>query len=66
LPDGTPDDVREAVAHSIRVTDGRGVFILSSNTINPDIPFENIRAMYDRGTVADDPDCRFEITGGED
>ena len=52
LPHGTPDDVREAVAHSIRVTDGLGLFILSANTINPDVPMANIRAMYDRNGVA--------------
>ena len=48
LPHGTADEVREAVTHSIEMTNGLGLFILPANTINPDVPLENIRAMYDR------------------
>jgi hypothetical protein len=46
LPHGTVDDVRGAVANSIEATDGRGLFIFPSNTIGPEVPLKNIRAMY--------------------
>ena len=47
LPWGTVRDVRNAVEHSIEVTDGKGLFIQAANTINPEVPLENIRAMYE-------------------
>lgn len=47
LPWGTVQDVRDAVEHSTDVTDGKGLFILSANTINPEVPLENIRTMYE-------------------
>ena len=47
LPWGTVQDVRNAVEHSIDVTDGKGLFVLPANTINPEVPPENIRTMYE-------------------
>ncbi len=48
LPFGTPDDVRREVADRIEVCghDG-GLIIAPSNVIQPDVPLENISALYD-------------------
>lgn len=57
LPVCTPEEVRRKVRHAIDVCRGNAHLVLfTSNTINPDIPLENIYAMYEEareyGTVA--------------
>ncbi len=47
LPHGSVEDVKGQVRTSIDATDGRGLFIFPANTIGPEVPLENIRAMYD-------------------
>lgn len=49
LPACSPDDVRAKVRHAIDVCReaGAGLCIFSANTINPDVPLENVLAMYD-------------------
>ena len=48
LPFFSPDEVRAKVRHAIDVARGQAdLVIFTGNTINPDIPLENIRAMYD-------------------
>ncbi len=45
---GSPGDIRHEIDHHIEVTEGgKGLFFLPSNTLNPDIPLENILAAYD-------------------
>jgi len=47
LPFGTPDDVAAEVRHRISCCGQDGGLILSpSNTIQPDVPLENIMALY--------------------
>ena len=47
LPCCTPDEIRAKVHHAIEVCKGNANLVLfTGNTINPDIPLENIRAMY--------------------
>ena len=55
LPFGTPDDVRAEIDHCIEVTGGRGLFLLPSNTINPDAKMENIRTAYEYARQAQLP-----------
>lgn len=48
LPFGTPDDVVSEVHHRISCCGKNGGLILSpSNTIQPDVPIENILALYE-------------------
>jgi len=48
LPVLTPTEVRRTVRHAIDVCRGNAhLALFTSNTINPDIPLENIYAMYD-------------------
>ncbi len=48
LPFCTPDQIRAKVRHAIQVCRGQADLVLfTGNTINPDIPLENIRAMYE-------------------
>jgi uroporphyrinogen decarboxylase len=48
LPFGTPDDVVSEVHHRISCCGKNGGLILSpSNTVQPDVPLENILALYD-------------------
>jgi len=44
---GTVEDVKQQVKRSIDATGGRGIFIFSSNIIGPEVPVENIIAMYE-------------------
>jgi uroporphyrinogen decarboxylase len=48
LPFGTPKDVREAVRRMIDEcgTDG-GLFVAPTHVIEPDVPWENIVALYE-------------------
>ena len=45
LVTGTPDDVRREIEHYLEITEGR-LFLLSTNTVNPDAKIENIRAAF--------------------
>ena len=48
LPVCTPEEVRNRVRHAIDVCRGNAHLVLfTSNTINPDVPLDNIRAMYE-------------------
>jgi uroporphyrinogen decarboxylase len=47
LPFGTPDDVASEVRHRISCCGKDGGLILApSNTVQPDVPIENILALY--------------------
>lgn len=49
LTQGTPDDVRRSVRELIQAMNGNGGFILaSSHTLLPEVPTENIVAMYEK------------------
>lgn len=48
LPFGTVEDVKKAVEYSIdAVGDNGTLFLFTANTVNPDVPLENIIAMYE-------------------
>ena len=48
LPGCTPAEVRAKVRHAIEVCRGRASLVLfTANTINPDVPLANIRAMHE-------------------
>ena len=48
LPVCTPEEIRAKVRHAIDVCEGSADLVLfTSNTINPDVPVDNIRAMYE-------------------
>ena len=49
LPVCTPDEIRAKVRHAIQVCreNGAGLCLFTANTINPDVPLENIIAMYE-------------------
>lgn len=48
LPFGSPDDVRAEVRQTMSTCrDHASLVFFSSNTINPDVPLENIRAFWD-------------------
>ena len=48
LPVLGPDEVRARVRRAIDVCKGRASLVLfTANTINPDVPLANIRAMYE-------------------
>jgi len=50
LPRGTPEDVRAEVRQRIKEMAPGGGYILSpAHRMLPDIPFRNIKAMYDAG-----------------
>ena len=43
----TPEEITAKVLHAIKVCKGKASLVLfTSNTINPDVPLDNIRAMY--------------------
>jgi hypothetical protein len=47
LPYGTPDDVRAEVARAMALArDHSSLIFFTSNTITPDVPLENIRALW--------------------
>ena len=47
LPHGTPDEVRAEVRRAMDVCrDKASLVFFTSNTINPDVPLENIRAYW--------------------
>jgi hypothetical protein len=47
LPRCTPDQIRAKVRHAVDVCRGQADLVLfTANTINPDVPLENILAMY--------------------
>jgi hypothetical protein len=48
LPVCTPDEIRGKVRDAIETCRGRASLVLfTSNTINPDVPLENIVAMHE-------------------
>lgn len=48
LPICTPDEIKQKVRYAIEVCKGNAdLALFTSNTINPDVPLENIIAMYD-------------------
>lgn len=48
LPQGSVDDVRKEVERCLRIAAGRGYFLLApSSSIGPEVPEENVRAMYE-------------------
>jgi hypothetical protein len=48
LPVCTPEEIRAKTRHAIEVCrDQAHLVLFTANTINPDIPLENLRAMYD-------------------
>jgi len=47
LPVCTPEEITAKVHHAIEVCKGKASLVLfTANTINPDVPLDNIRAMY--------------------
>jgi len=47
LPHGTPDDLRAEVNRAMQLCRGRASLVFfTSNTINPDVPLENLLAYY--------------------
>jgi hypothetical protein len=47
LPVFSPEEIHARVRHAIKVCDGKASLVLfTSNTINPDVPLANIKAMY--------------------
>jgi len=47
LPRCTPEEIRAKVRHAVDVCRGNaGLVLFTANTINPDVPLANIRAMY--------------------
>ena len=48
LPVYGPEEIRRRAAHAIEVcrSSGAGLCMFTANTINPDVPLENIRAFY--------------------
>ena len=47
LPVCTPEEIAQKVRDAIATCRGKAhLALFTSNTINPDIPLENIRAMY--------------------
>jgi len=52
LPQGTPEDVQAEVGRAMEICrDKASLVFFVSNTINPDVPLENVRAFW--GTVLD-------------
>ena len=48
LPQGTPEDVRAEVGRAMEICrDKASLVFFTSNTINPDVLLENIRAYWD-------------------
>lgn len=48
LPEGSPDEIRAEVQRILSVMDQNGGYILApAHTIQPDVPAENLVAMYD-------------------
>ena len=47
LPVCTPEEITAKVHHAIDICRGSASLVLfTANTINPDVPLENIKAMY--------------------
>ena len=48
MPFGTPEDVRDAVKRMIDlVGDGGGLYVAPTHLIEPDVPWENIEALFE-------------------
>ena len=47
LPFGTPEDVKREIDETIQVVGKRGLFILTSNAIGPEVPIDNILTLFD-------------------
>ena len=53
LPHGTPDDVRREVRHRIKdLAPGGGYILASVHCIQPDVPPQNVIAMFDEALTA--------------
>jgi uroporphyrinogen decarboxylase len=53
LPEGSPDEVGQAVREALELFAGRGGYILApSQILGTDIPVENVLAMYRAAVVA--------------
>ena len=60
LPNGSPEDVRREVRRRIKDLAPGGGYVLSSvHCIQPDVPVENVEAMFDEAHRAG----RYPITG---
>jgi hypothetical protein len=53
LPFGTVDDVRADVDRCFETCSGGGFVLAASSSIMPEVPVENILAMYSRGRMVD-------------
>jgi hypothetical protein len=51
----TPEEIREKTRHAIRICreTGTGLCLFTANTINPDVPLENLLAMHEAAREAD-------------
>ncbi|MBM4083909.1 MAG: hypothetical protein FJ272_03885, partial [Planctomycetes bacterium] len=50
LPRGTVEDVRREVERCVNAVGDRGGFLLApTSSIGPEVPAENVRAMYEHG-----------------
>jgi len=48
LPVCSPEEIQQKVRHAVGILRGKADLVLfTSNTINPDVPLENVRAMYE-------------------
>jgi uroporphyrinogen-III decarboxylase len=48
LPQGAPEDVRAEVGRAMDICrDKASLVFFTSNTINPDVPLENVRAYWE-------------------
>jgi len=62
LPQGSPEEVGDAVRAALKLFHGRGNYILApSQILGTDIPLENVLAMYRAAAVA--PPCSANSTG---
>ena len=52
LPFGTPDDVRAAAQRCMDLSDerGGGLIVLPNNTVGPEVPVDNLYALYEQVT----------------
>ncbi|MBD3185079.1 hypothetical protein GF312_22550, partial [Candidatus Poribacteria bacterium] len=54
LPVDSPEEITRKVHHAIKICKGKASLVLfTGNTINPDVPLENIKAMYEAVLTAD-------------
>jgi len=63
MPVCTPDEIRRKTRHAISICrqNGAGLCLFTSNTINPDVPLENILAMHEAAREDEDVDTRAKL-----